>query len=151
MWNSLRARLILILVALAIVPLVVVGAISLQAANAADRAQALVLEGQIAQNTASQVSVYLQGLSQNLVGLGNQIIGLSAPDRTLYTNLISYGLNFAPYGNNFDELTLLDPQGHEIVRATHQGLTPDNQLLDDSKSDDYVQSVNDVANLIRAP
>ncbi len=47
-----------------------------------------------------------------------------------------------PYGNNFDELTLLDPQGHEIVRATHQGLIPDNQLLDDSKSDDYVQPVS---------
>ncbi len=95
MWNSLRVRLILILIALAIVPLIVVGAISLQTANAADRAQALVLEGQIAQNTASQVSVYLQGLSQNLVGLGNEIIGLNAPDRTIYTNLISYGLNFA--------------------------------------------------------
>ena len=139
MWNSLRVRLILILIALAIVPLIVVGAISLQTANAADRAQAIVLESQVAQNTATQVSVYLQGLSQNLVGLGNQIIGLSTPDRTIYTNLISYGLNFAAYGNDFDEITLLDPQGHEIVRATHQGVIPDSQLLDDSKSDVYVQ------------
>ena len=142
MWNSLRVRLILILIALAIVPLIVVGAISLQTTNAADRAEAIVLESQVAQNTASQVSAYLEGLSQNLVGLGNQISGLSAPDRTIYTNLISYGLNFAAYGNNFNELTLLDPQGHEIVRATHQGITPDNQLLDDSKSDDYVQPVS---------
>ncbi len=142
MWNSLRVRLILILIALAIVPLIVVGAISLQTANAADRAQAIVLESQVAQNTATQVSVYLQGLSQNLAGLGDQISGLSAPDRTIYTNLISFGLNFAAYGNNFDELTLLDSQGHEIVRATHQGVTPDNQLLDDSKSDDYLQPVH---------
>jgi len=142
MWNSLRARLILIFILLAIVPLIVVGAISLQTANAADRAQAIVLESQIAQNTATQASVYLEGLSQNLVGLGSQISGLSAPDRTIYTNLISYGLNIAAYGNNFDELTLLDPQGHEIVRATHQGVAPDNQLLDDSKSDDYVQPVS---------
>ncbi len=142
MWNSLRVRLILILIALAIVPLIVVGAISLQTANTADRAQAIVLESQVAQNTATQVSVYLQGLSQNLVGLGDQISGLSAPDRTIYTNLISFGLNFAAYGNDFDELTLLDPQGHEIVRATHQGVTPDSQLLDDSKSDVYVQPVS---------
>ena len=139
MWNSLRVRLILILIALAIVPLIVVGAISLQAANAADSAQAIALESQVAQNTATQVSVYLQGLSQNLTGLGDQISGLSEPNRAIYTNLISFGLNFAAYGNDFDEVTLLDPQGHEIVRATHQGVIPDNQLLDDSKSDTYVQ------------
>jgi hypothetical protein len=61
------------------------------------------------------------------------------PDRALYLALMSNELSIENHGNDYTELTLLNSQGKEIVRVTHQSAVPDNQLLDHSKSDDYLQ------------
>ena len=73
MWNSLRVRLTLIFIGLAILPLIIVGGVVLQTTDVAAKGQAMVLESQIAQNAASKVTNYLYGLSQNLFDLGAQI------------------------------------------------------------------------------
>ncbi len=139
MQNSLRVRLTLIFIGLAIIPLIAVGAIVLQSTYTANQAQAIALQSQLAQNTGAGVTNYFQGVNQNLSSVGAEISGMGAPDPTIYTNLISNELVFSAYGNDYEELTLLDPQGHEVVRATHQGVVPDNKLLDHSKLEDYLQ------------
>ncbi len=139
MQNSLRVRLTLIFIGLAIIPLIAVGAIVLQTAYTAVQAQAIALQSQVAQNASSVVTAYVAGLNQYLLSLADQINGESKPSRTTYGISLTGALNSVSYGNDYEELTLLDPQGHEVVRATHQGLAPDNQLLDHSKLEDYLQ------------
>ncbi len=143
MWNSLRVRLTLIFIGLAILPLIIVGGVVLQTTDVAAKGQAMVLESQIAQNAASKVTNYLYGLSQNLFDLGAQIssfnTSIGMPDRALYLALMSNELSIENHGNDYTELTLLNSQGKEIVRVTQQSAVPDNQLLDHSKSDDYLQ------------
>ncbi len=143
MWNSLRVRLTLIFIGLAILPLIIAGGVVVQTTNVAAKGQAIVLESQIAQNAASKVTNYLYGLTQNLFDLGDQISSLSMsidlPDRALYSALMSNEFGIGNYGNDYEELTLLNPQGKEIVRISHEIAVPDNQLLDHSKSNDYLQ------------
>lgn len=63
MWNSLRVRLTLIFIGLAILPLIIAGGVVVQTTNVAAKGQAIVLESQIAQNAASKVTNYLYGLT----------------------------------------------------------------------------------------
>ncbi|HUI90478.1 MAG TPA: GAF domain-containing protein [Anaerolineales bacterium] len=139
MWNSLRVRLTLIFIGLAIIPLIAVGGILFQTTDTADRAQAIALQSQVAQNATSQIVNYIQGLNQNLIAFGSQLSGLSTPDLTIESSLLSSALHFSTYGSQYKELALLDPQGHEIIRTTQQGSVPESQLLDHSKSDDFLQ------------
>ena len=139
MWNSIRVRLSLIFAGLAIIPLIAVGIIMLQSTYVAVRAQAIALQGQVAQNAGSAITDYFRGVNQDLLNLADQLGGESEPSRTTYTIMISGELNFASYGKDLAEITLLDPQGREIVRASHQGVVPENQLLDHSKLEDYLQ------------
>ncbi len=139
MRNSLRLRLTLIFIGLAIIPLIVVGGILLQTTQTAAKAQATALESQVAQSAASRVADYYQGLNQDLYGLGNQIQIISTPDRTQYVTLLNDRLGAGNYTKGYEELTLLDAHGKEIARASLQAVTPESQLLDHSKMDDYLQ------------
>ncbi len=142
MWHSLRVRLSLIFIGLTVIPLIAVGIFLGGSTYATDRSEAITLQSQVAQSAGAKVADYFQGLNQNLFDLSDQIRNLSIPDRSLYQSLVLNELNFGPNGNDYEEITLLDPQGHEIVRATHQGFVPDDQLLDHSKLDDYLQPLN---------
>lgn len=141
MLNSLRVRLTLIFIGLAIIPLIALGGVLAVTTYSANKADAIALQDQVAQNATAKVTDYFQEMNQSLFDVGDQIRSLSTPDHALYLSLILNELNFATYGNNFDQLTLLDAQGNEIIRASHQGPVPDNQLLNHSKLDDYLQPV----------
>jgi GAF domain-containing protein/HAMP domain-containing protein len=141
MWNSLRVRLTSIFIGLAIIPLIALGGVLAETTYSANKAQAIELESQVAQNAAVKVTDYFQAINQSLFDLGDQIRSLSTPDRTLTSSLMLNELNFGAYGNDFEELALLDSQGREIVRVSHQNIVPDNQLADHSRLDDFIQPV----------
>jgi len=139
MWNSLRVRLTLIFIGLAILPLIVVGGVLLQTTEAAAKTQAIELQSQVAQSTEYSVTNYYQGLNQDLFALGNQIQVLGTSDRTQYLILMNNEIGGGNYTKGYEELTLLDSYGKEIVRTSIQSIASNNQLLDHSKLDDYLQ------------
>ncbi len=139
MWNSLRVRLTLIFIGLAIIPLIALGAVLAVTIYSANKAEAIALQSQVAQNASVKVTDYFQEMNQSMFDVGEQIQSLSTPDPAIYSSLMLNELNFAASGNNFDELTLLNPQGQEIFRANHQGPVANTPNLDHSKLDEYLQ------------
>ena len=142
MWHSLRVRLSLIFIGLAIIPLIAVGIFLGGSTYAADKSEAITLQSQVSLSASAKVTEYFKGLNQNLLDMGDQIRSMSVPDPSLYQSIILNELNFGPNRNDYEEITLVNPQGYEIVRATHQGLVPNGQLLSHSTSDDFLQPLN---------
>jgi GAF domain-containing protein len=137
MWNSLRVRLTIIFIGLAIGPLLLVGAIMAQRAYTIERDQALALQNQVAQNAALQVDGYFQGIVSNLNGIGDQIRGLKQPDQSQLLSTLLTALTTGPYQNVYDELALLNAQGQEEVRVSHRVIVPMAELRSQAGVDEF--------------
>ena len=66
MWNTLRTRLTIILIGLAIGPLLLAGTVLAQRSFALEQERAFDLQGQVAQNVATEVEAYFQGVTNDL-------------------------------------------------------------------------------------
>ena len=137
MWNSLRARLTIIFITLAIAPLLVIGVILAQRTYSTERDSAFALQNQVAQNVSSSVNSYYQGVVNNMDSLGDEIRNLTQPDRSQSLSILLNALSTGSYQNDYQELTLLNATGQEQVRVSHQGITPISGLQDQSGSDIY--------------
>jgi GAF domain-containing protein len=137
MWNSLRVRLTIIFIGLAIGPLLIVGAILAQRAYTIERDQALTLQNQVAQNASSQVDGYFQGVVNNLNGIGDEIRALKQPDQSQLLSILLTALSSGPYQNVYDELSLLNPQGVEEARVSHKLIVPMAQLQSQAGADEF--------------
>lgn len=140
MWNTLRTRLTVILIGLAIGPLLVAGIVLTLRSFTLEQERASTLQSQVAQNVATEVEAYFQGIVTDLNNIGNEIRNLENPDRPQQLSIMLSALNSGPYKNVYEELTLLDSQGQEQVRLSRSEIVPSAELINRSASDEFTQS-----------
>ncbi len=128
MWNSLRIRLTVIFIGLAIGPLLLVGAILAQRSFASEREQALDLQQQVAQRVAAELESFLQEVANDLRSLSGEIRDLEQPDRAQQLSLLLEAFNSGPYRQAYEEFTLLDDQGREQLRVSRTEIIPISEL-----------------------
>ncbi len=133
MRNSIRRRLILIFIGLAIGPLLVVGAILAWQSYTSLAQQALVLQQESAKRVASQVTAFFQGLEDEL-RYTVRTQGLEELDQDHQRSVLS---DLLSYQSAFDELHLLDSRGQEQVGVYRIGLAS-TAPTDRSQTDEFV-------------
>jgi GAF domain-containing protein len=132
MRNSIRGRLILVFVGLAVIPLLVVGVILAWQSYTSLQQQALTLQQEAAKRVTSQVAAFFQEL-ENELRFTIDTQGLNLPDQD-HAKILSQLLAYQPA---FDELHLLDSQGREqasVYRTSASFTTP----VDRSQADEFV-------------
>jgi len=139
MQNSLRFRLIIILIILAIGPLLLAGGIISQRSFSFERRQAYDLQNQVAQNVSTEVETFFLGINNDLVSLGNEIRSLENPDQAQQLSLMLSAISSGTYRNVYNELTLLGDNGQEIVRLSPEEIIPNDMLIDRSQQEEFKQ------------
>jgi signal transduction histidine kinase len=135
MRSSIRKRLTLAFVALAVIPLFLVGLGLTWQTVQVQRAQALQREQQVAHHVAGEVQNYVDGLERELL----QVIyvhGLAklppGEQETVLTQLLAFE-------DAFVELALLNTQGQEVVRLARLGVVSPQELADRSQNAEFVE------------
>jgi GAF domain-containing protein/HAMP domain-containing protein len=146
MWNSLRTRLTIILVGLAIAPLLLAGVILGQQSFTLEQRVAYDLQTQVAQNVSSEVEALLQSLVNELSTVGGEIRDPEEADRAQQLSILLSALSTGPYRDIFEELILLNNNGVEQVRLSRNEITPQNELKSHSGKPDF-----DVPRSTRSP
>lgn len=141
MQNSLRFRLTVILIVLAIGPLLVAGGAIAQRSFAFERNQAYDLQNQVAQNIAAEVETVFLGINNELNALGNEIRSLENPDQAQQLSLILETITSGNYNDFYDELILLNKNGREIIRLSPKEIVAQTKLIDRSEKDEYKEPV----------
>jgi len=137
MQNSLRFRLTLILITLAIGPLLLVGVIIAQRTFTFEREQAYDLQNQVAQNVSSSVEAVFLGITNDLENLGNEIRSLENPDQPQQLSLMLRTISSGTFSDFYDELTLLDNNGQEIVRLSPSEIVSNADLVNRSDQNEF--------------
>lgn len=133
MRNSIRTRLILAFVGLAIGPLLVVGALLTWQSFTVLERQALTLQQEAAKRVSSQIAAFFQKLENELrFTIQTQYLGELDQDQqqSILANLLAYE-------SAFEELRLLNSQGHEVAGVYRVGLAP-TEGTDRSQADEFV-------------
>jgi putative methionine-R-sulfoxide reductase with GAF domain len=133
MRNSIRARLILVFIGLAIGPLLVVGAILAWQSFTSLERQALILQQETAKRVSSQVAGFFQEL-ENELRFTIQTQGLGQLDQDHQRIVLS---NLLAYQNTFDELHLLNSQGQEQAGVYRIGLAS-TAPVDRSQAEEFI-------------
>lgn len=141
MWNSLRFRLTVILICLAVGPLMLAGSLLVQRTITTVQEQALVLQVQVAQNVTLEVEKYIQNVVGDLSSLGDGIRSLNQPDRAQLLSLMLDAVGSSPYQNAYGQLILLNTQGREQIRISQNEIIPSDQLGDRSNADEFSHPV----------
>ena len=119
MRGSIRKRLTLAFIGLAIGPLLLVGIILARQSFIIQEQQALNLQREVAQRVSSQVKAFLDGL-ENELRLVSQVQGLQKLDRDKQHNILAELLS---HQEAFESLVLLDSQGREQVHLARSSLS----------------------------
>src|SRR5260370_21020972 len=123
--NSIRARLIITLIGLAVVPLLSVGAILAWQGFATQRDQVLSVQHQVAVRASVQVSDLLQEL-ENELQLTIRIKGFKGQTTDQQKSTLSLLLASR---NAFDRIFLLDNTGQELVGVARGGVITASDLV----------------------
>ena len=119
MRGSIRKRLTLAFIGLAIGPLLLVGIILAWQSFITQEQQALNLQREVAQRVSTQVKAFLDGL-ENELRLVSQVQGLQKLDRDKQHNILAELLS---YQDAFESLVLLDSQGQEQVHLARSSVS----------------------------
>ena len=128
MWNSLRTRLTIILIGLAITPLLIAGVILARQSYISEQKVAYDLQTQVAQNVSSEVEALFQAIVNELSALGGEVRNPQETDRAQQLSIMLGALSTGPYRDAFEELTLLNGLGDEQIHLSRQEITPENEL-----------------------
>jgi len=129
---SIRTRLTIAFIVLAIGPLLLVGVILAWQSFATQQQQALNLQREVARRISSQVTTFFDQV-ENELRLTSRVQGLFALARDRQYGVLSELLT---YRNVFEELALLDNQGQEQIRLSrHSVITT---LRDRSRNAEFV-------------
>jgi two-component system cell cycle sensor histidine kinase/response regulator CckA len=139
MSNSLRLRLTVIFIGLAIGPLLLVGMILTQRSFTAQQEQALDLQCQVAQRVSTEIEAFLRERESELCLLLGGSRGLEEADRAQQTSLLLGMLRSGPYRNVYQELTVLDDQGREQLCLSRQEIIPAEEFGDRSAAAEFRQ------------
>ena len=117
--RSIKLKLVLSLLLLAILPLIVVGAISYRSASKALLNQAYQQQLTVAQKTVEQMEAFLAFLKQNLQELSSLEVIKSAFLLDTYgqdlKDTLAYLIEFQKYRNGVIQIRLVNPNGTEIL------------------------------------
>jgi methyl-accepting chemotaxis protein len=118
MRNSIRTRLTLAFIGLAVCPLLLVGIVLAWQSFTTQQQQALNLQREVAQRVSSQVTAFLQGVESELL-LTSWAQELPTLNQDKQRSILS---NLRAHHDVFEELALLDSQGQELVHVTRLNL-----------------------------
>ena len=139
MWNSLRIKLTIIFLGLAIGPLLLVGVILAQRSFNFEREQALDLQGQVARRLSAEVESFVLEVDNDLNLLRGEIRNADQPDRAQQLSLLLDKFNSGPYRDVYEELILLDSEGYEQLRHSRRDIVSSDRPLDWSRTAEYEQ------------
>ncbi len=133
MFNSIRWRLTLLMIALAILPSVAVGAIITVGAFNANRGHAEDLEDQVALRLSDRIETFITQRPRELRLITDirGLLDLSQPEQEV---ILSEMLSF---DTNFDELALLDSTGQEVVRVSRREVVTAGDMRDRSAAPEF--------------
>ncbi len=114
MRRSLRFRLTALFIALAVLPLLIVGAVLSQRTITVQRSQSLSLQRQVGQRIATEIDAFIRKRESEL-RVTSEMWGLSGLDREQQISLLSGLLS---YQDVYEELVLLDADGREEARVS---------------------------------
>ncbi|MBN1934863.1 MAG: GAF domain-containing protein [Anaerolineae bacterium] len=137
MRNSIRSRLNLAFIVLAVGPLLLVGVVLAWQSFSVQRQQAIVQQRQVAQRVSTQVAAFLQSLESEL-RVVSQVQGLQDLDRDQQTSLLSELLS---YERGFDELILLDSEGQERVHLSRLQVFVESDLGSRAEADEFTKPI----------
>jgi PAS domain S-box-containing protein len=133
MQSSIRTRLMMIFTGLAIGPLLLVGIVLTWQSFVMQQQQALSLQAEVAQRVTTQVTAFFEQQEDQLHFV-SQIQRVQRLDQDQQRRLL---LQLLTYQDTFEELALLDNQGHEQIHLTRLDLTL-NTADDRSEADEFV-------------
>lgn len=136
MFNSLRRRLTLVFLGLAIVPLVLVGTIIEQRSFVGLEGQAVDLQSQVAANVGSEIRLTIEEHERELLFL-SEVRGVRTLDREEQQKLL---VDMMAYETGFAEIALLDGNGQEQIRLSRTTMVTPEELADRSASEEFVFS-----------
>jgi signal transduction histidine kinase/HAMP domain-containing protein/CheY-like chemotaxis protein len=133
MRSSIRTRLTVAFISLAIGPLLLVGVILAWQSFTTQQQQALNLQREMAQRVATQVTAFFEGL-ENELRVVSQVQGLQGLNRDQQHSILT---ELLLYQDVFEALVLLDSEGQEQIRLSRTGLTS-LDLGDRAEADEFV-------------
>lgn len=131
--ESIQTRLILILVALASLPLLLVGVVLSWRSFDVQKQQALILQHQTAQRIGIAVTAFFQDVEGQL-RIVSRTQGLQSLDVDRQEAILD---EVFFYNDIFENLSLLDDQGQERVHISRLNTVPD--LEDRSRADEFLK------------
>jgi GAF domain-containing protein/HAMP domain-containing protein len=132
--TSIRTRLILALVGLAIVPLLLVGLVLGWRSFQVQRQQALTLQRQVAQRITTAVAAFFNGLETELRAV-TEVQGLADLPPDQQENVL---LKLLLHGDVFQEVILLDAQGREQIYYSRLKVVTPADLRDRSQQEEFL-------------
>lgn len=133
MRGSIRKRLTLAFIGLAIGPLLLVGIILARQSFTTQEQQALNLQREVTLRVSTEVRAFLDGLESEL-SLVNQVQELQKLDREGQRNVLA---GLLAHQDAFESLVLLDSQGQEQVRLARSSVAPP-ELGNRAKTDEFI-------------
>jgi len=133
MLRSIRGRLLLVFIALAVVPLIAVGTLLGIQSFTTQQQEAFLLQHEIASHVSSQVDEIMQQFERDLRA-AIQIRGFKGLDSNQQRTVLGALMAFQPA---FQELALLDNTGQELARVSRSGFVATSDLVSRSKADEY--------------
>jgi methyl-accepting chemotaxis protein len=133
MRSSIRTRLTIAFVGLAVSPLLLVGVVLAWQSFTTQQQQAFNLQREVAQRVATQVTAFFEEL-ENELGLTSQVQGLQGLDRDRQHSILT---ELLLYQDVFEALVLLDSEGQEQIHLSRTGLTS-LDLGDRAEADEFV-------------
>jgi methyl-accepting chemotaxis protein len=133
--SSIRTRLTLAFIGLAVVPLLLVGVIVGWQSSVAQYRQALDLQREVAERASMRVDTFVSGLKGELhwVIEVQDMADLDPDDqRTILSRLQSYQ-------GAYEELAWLDGKGRERVRVSRRAAVTEADLEDRSQADEFLK------------
>ena len=118
MRNSIRTRLTVAFIALAIVPLLLVGGILAWQSFITEERQALNLQREVARRVATEVTAFFEEL-ENELRLVSKTQVLPGLDRNEQHNI----LKLLMFQDVFENMVLLDSQGQEQIHLSRLGFS----------------------------
>lgn len=128
MWDSLRTRLTIIFVSLAIVPLLIFGIFSTTNNTAIGIQHALELQHEVANRVSSELQKFFQDDESNLILLTNDLRAIENPSRAQLIAILIEAINTGEFANTYSEFALLDSDGNEQVRLSRSEIFVNDQL-----------------------
>jgi GAF domain-containing protein/HAMP domain-containing protein len=134
MQKSIRTRLTIAFIGLAVGPLLLVGVIMIWQNLSAEQARDLLLQHQTARRVATEVTAFIRELENDL-RVVIEVRGLQDLSLDEQSSLLA---ELQAYNDVFETLVLLDDGGQELIRRSRLEFTAANDLADRSGAEEFI-------------